>query len=165
MAYEQTEAFCNRCQRNTLHSRTTIDVPHVFHLLMVVLFCGLWLPMWLLHILVNGRLAQAPFLCDRCGEETGTWTGKRVASAERQEDNQEQQQQLRREEQAKRRAQALVKLNARLTRAAATIPTEINAALRGIAGEENKLLFRSLQVLIFAFPLLVAVVIMFTINF
>jgi len=47
--------------------RNTNDVPHVAHLLASVFLCDLWLPIWLLHTIINYFSDDEPWLCQHCG--------------------------------------------------------------------------------------------------
>jgi hypothetical protein len=66
MATETAQRFCQSCQRNTLYVRHSTPVNHVLHLLLSVLVCGLWLPVWLLIVLCH-QPYQAPLRCATCG--------------------------------------------------------------------------------------------------
>lgn len=66
MALQQQQYFCQNCQKPTLHTRNTYDVPHVAHLLASVFLCGFWLPIWALHTFANAK-STVPFLCNACG--------------------------------------------------------------------------------------------------
>lgn len=53
-------AYCNHCQKNvTCHFD---PVNHGMNLLLTVLTCGIWLPMWLIAIFNPTRI------CDVCNE-------------------------------------------------------------------------------------------------
>ena len=58
--YEKTHRYCSFCQRTTPHYRQGTN--HVLHLLLTVLMCGWWLPVWiLLSINIGG------WRCEACG--------------------------------------------------------------------------------------------------
>ena len=60
MGYQETGGFCPQCQRPALVRRPTPN--HVLHLLITLLLCGLWLPVWaLLSIQIGG------WRCASCG--------------------------------------------------------------------------------------------------
>jgi hypothetical protein len=60
MGYRQGRGYCDYCERMVRTQRQTPN--HVLHLLITVLLCGLWLPVWFLVSLV-----QKPRRCTRCG--------------------------------------------------------------------------------------------------
>jgi ribosomal protein L37AE/L43A len=72
MALQHWQANCATCQRSTLHVRNTYDVPHVAHLLASVFLCGLWLPVWFFHTIINEFSAGEPWRCQHCGSVPGT---------------------------------------------------------------------------------------------
>jgi hypothetical protein len=72
MAIQHWQSHCSTCKRATLHIRNTYDVPHVLHLLISVVLCGLWLPVWIIHTLIDAldpaslggaRIAARPAGC------------------------------------------------------------------------------------------------------
>ena len=69
MAHENNQGYCPRCRRHTLHIRDAREVSHVFHLILTLVTCYLWAPVWLIFFLVN-RLSETgkPFRCSLCGE-------------------------------------------------------------------------------------------------
>jgi len=81
MAYEQAQIFCERCRRPTLHARQTYDVPHTLHLLVTLLLCGFWLPVWILHAVINEWFSKPQFLCQHCGQPAAkpSWSTGSVA--------------------------------------------------------------------------------------
>jgi len=64
MAYEQTTKFCTSCRRDTLHTRPGTN--HVLHLLVTVLLCCAWIPVWILFSLKIGG-----WRCQTCGNKEG----------------------------------------------------------------------------------------------
>lgn len=72
----QYQFYCGICERPTLHTRPIgYQVPHWFHLLMVIvgcIFCGvlaiMWLPIWVLHTLINLFEQREAFRCSQCGQ-------------------------------------------------------------------------------------------------
>lgn len=74
---DQISAQCPHCQDRVLAQRASF--PHVFHLLITLLLCGLWLPVWLLLAAFD----TAPFRCTRCGTRVarrgGGWSLGAVA--------------------------------------------------------------------------------------
>ena len=82
MAQQQRQAFCPVCKQSRLHTRNTYDVPHILHLLLSLVTGGLWLPIWFLHAMLNGR-STVPFLCTVCGTAEKTVVGRAVEYASR----------------------------------------------------------------------------------
>lgn len=60
MAVEQTQKYCTKCQNQELHCRPGTN--HILHLLITVLLCGFWIPIWILSSLRIGG-----WRCQRCG--------------------------------------------------------------------------------------------------
>src|SRR4051812_25822470 len=83
MALEHAQYHCCRCNRPTLHVRTTRDVPHVLHLLMTVLCFGVWAIVWVLDVITNGSNAP-PFRCQECGTD-GATSSRALVEANRQQ--------------------------------------------------------------------------------
>jgi hypothetical protein len=50
--------------------RTVTEPNHILHLLMTVLFCGLWLPVWIVCCFAEGGASD--WRCTQCGKP---WTG------------------------------------------------------------------------------------------
>ena len=69
MVMDQTHKFCSRCGNSTMHYRKGTN--HILHLLLTVLLCGWWLPVWLLLSLKIGG-----WRCQVCG-----YRGSPVAGA------------------------------------------------------------------------------------
>lgn len=82
MAIQQIQAYCRQCGQATLHVRHTYQVPHLGHLLATIFLCGFWLPIWILHILIDTIAGKPPYLCQRCGEpaalpaSVGAWIAR-----------------------------------------------------------------------------------------
>ena len=68
MAIDRMQVFCQRCQRQTLHTRQRDDVNHVMHLLITIFLCILWLPFWIAFTLL-ANASNTPFRCADCGHE------------------------------------------------------------------------------------------------
>jgi len=66
MGLEQSQGFCPQCNQLRLFSRQVYDVPHVGHLLITIVTFGLWLPIWILHAILNSWSDQ-PWRCRECG--------------------------------------------------------------------------------------------------
>ena len=60
MGMAQTLRFCPTCRRRTLWARPATN--HVLHLLLTVLICGFWLPIWVLSSVKIGG-----WRCQTCG--------------------------------------------------------------------------------------------------
>jgi len=58
-----------------MHVRNCYDVPHVLHLLISVFLCGLWLPVWLAHTLIDALAPGEPWRCQNCGTARGLLDG------------------------------------------------------------------------------------------
>jgi uncharacterized paraquat-inducible protein A len=191
MALEQTQAHCNRCGKPTLHQRTTSGPPHLGCLL-ILLTCivlSFLLPIiswiitvpvilltlvaWFVSILFSS-LSQQPYRCTQCGQIAGELTAEQEASIARQRDLEEARLAPLREEQARARAaeirrawasfvaatqsgfQALLRLSVKTARQADCL------LLKMAGGEDNKILYRFLQVLAVSIPvgaILIAMVI------
>ena len=81
MAIQHWQANCPTCERATLHIRNTYDVPHVAHLLVSIFLCGLWLPIWIIHTLVDSLAPGEPWRCQNCGTPRGLFGGPCGGSA------------------------------------------------------------------------------------
>jgi len=75
MALQHSQYNCPTCKRPTMHVRNTYDVPHVLHLLVSVFLCGLWLPVWFAHTLLNEIAPGEPWRCQNCGTGRGLFGG------------------------------------------------------------------------------------------
>lgn len=62
---EQTQKNCKKCQSRELHARP--GTSHVLHLLITVLLCGFWIPIWILSALKIGG-----WRCQKCGSTEGS---------------------------------------------------------------------------------------------
>ena len=65
MSMEQTQKICKTCQSIELHARPGTN--HILHLLITVLLCGFWIPIWILSALKIGG-----WRCQKCGSEEGS---------------------------------------------------------------------------------------------
>jgi len=76
---QQTQKFCRTCNRPTLHTRNRYRVPHLSHLVFMlvlivvaIIFPLAWLAvilwpfMWLLHCMAN-LFSLTPYRCQQCG--------------------------------------------------------------------------------------------------
>jgi len=59
---DQTCKFCPQCQKQTLWARPGTN--HILHLLMAILTCGLWLPIWIVASIRIGG-----WRCQSCGSD------------------------------------------------------------------------------------------------
>ncbi len=75
---EQAQVYCHRCQRPTLHQRNVTETNHVLHLLLTLLCCLLWFPIWILIAIVNSMDASQ-YLCTACGQPAGVLTHEQHA--------------------------------------------------------------------------------------
>lgn len=64
MAIDQTQKYCKTCKIVTLHSRPAPN--HILHLLITILICGLWIPVWILSSMRIGG-----WRCQQCGSKSG----------------------------------------------------------------------------------------------
>jgi len=62
---EQTQKYCKKCQSHELHARPGTN--HILHLLVTLLLCGFWLPIWILSALKIGG-----WRCQKCGSADGS---------------------------------------------------------------------------------------------
>lgn len=156
---EQVQMYCNRCQRATLHQGTRTETNHVLHLLLTFLLCTLWLPIWLLIVIVNS-LEKPRFSCTQCGQPAGQLTPEQQAPMSRQTAAARQRVAAEtarsRAESQERRAEFCAAAAARLSSAgSATIselkrlPGRTDRVLRVIAGDGNDILLWFLRVLTF----------------
>lgn len=76
----RTQAFCRHCQQSRLFTREVEQTNHGMHLVVVLLCCGLWLPIWILLSLFPKTY---PWLCASCGQELGAPTPDEAAAAAR----------------------------------------------------------------------------------
>lgn len=58
----RTSAFCQQCNRNTLHEADPVN--HVLHFLISFFLCGLWIPVWILLAL---KQSGGSGRCTMCG--------------------------------------------------------------------------------------------------
>lgn len=58
--------YCTTCQRETPHQVQGIN--HLLHLILTLLVCGLWLPVWIMLAVAGGNAA-----CTRCGTAYANW--------------------------------------------------------------------------------------------
>ncbi|HVA50155.1 MAG TPA: hypothetical protein VNH11_27565 [Pirellulales bacterium] len=158
----KSSAFCQHCQRDTLHEQQTEELSHILHLLISLFLCGLWLPIWILMALgQSNRNARAPWVCQACGSVWFDPDAEAVAEARRERRRQQLRQAGRLAARgslsaSKATANAVTSLTAagveggiRLARAAPKLPGSIDRGLRRAAGEGNTILhyfFRLLTV-------------------
>lgn len=64
MGIEYSTGFCEQCDENVKMQRSTPN--HIFHFVMSVLTCGLWLLVWL-----SVASEKTPWICSRCGAKLG----------------------------------------------------------------------------------------------
>lgn len=64
MGMEQIQKYCRQCQSQQLHARPGTN--HILHLLITVLLCGFWIPIWILSSLKIGE-----WRCQKCGVKAG----------------------------------------------------------------------------------------------
>lgn len=60
MAADQTSKYCSNCEKQTLWARPGTN--HILHLLLTVLVCGFWLPVW-----VMASIRIGGWRCQTCG--------------------------------------------------------------------------------------------------
>lgn len=151
MAGEQNQYVCNRCETVTLHTREVVAFNHILHLLVTILCCGWWAPIWLLKWSAHKNHPE-PFRCSRCGQAAGDLTAEQHAASAaasaaakhtaeiyasvRREQKRREQEPIRRLRAEKWRA-TKAKIRAFVRRA----PSRIDAMLRMAAGTENDILF------------------------
>jgi hypothetical protein len=63
MGSMQITAKCSYCQQRRPFQKPTPS--HVLHLILSLVTCGLWVPLWILAAFAN---AFVPFRCQFCGE-------------------------------------------------------------------------------------------------
>jgi hypothetical protein len=69
---DQKSRFCSQCQKQTLWARPGTN--HLLHLLMSILTCGLWLPIWIwASVRIGGWKCQS---CGHDGFEDSSLAGK-----------------------------------------------------------------------------------------
>jgi hypothetical protein len=69
--------FCKKCDHQTLHIFQETSCNHILHLLLSIVTCGLWLPIWLMAAL--STRSETPS-CTTCGAK-GSNLGLRFALA------------------------------------------------------------------------------------
>lgn len=60
MSMEQTQKYCMKCRSKELHARPGTN--HILHLLITLLLCGFWIPIWIISSLKIGG-----WRCQKCG--------------------------------------------------------------------------------------------------
>jgi hypothetical protein len=58
--------FCKACNRQTLHVCQETNCNHILHLLLSIVTCGLWLPIWLLAAISSSKYTP---ICTACGSK------------------------------------------------------------------------------------------------
>jgi hypothetical protein len=58
--------FCKACNRQTLHVCQETNCNHILHLLLSIVTCGLWLPIWLLAAISSSKSTP---ICTACGSK------------------------------------------------------------------------------------------------
>ncbi len=81
MATEQSQCFCQICNRHTLHTRNTVETNHLAHALVTLFLCGCWFPVWLIVDVSNStQNARIPWRCNVCGQAFGQLTPAQLAA-------------------------------------------------------------------------------------
>jgi len=62
--------------------RVIADVPHVVHVLLSIVSCGFWLPVWALDVMLNW-FRVTPYRCNVCGQKLGVETPEQKAERAR----------------------------------------------------------------------------------
>jgi hypothetical protein len=70
MGIQKARHYCPQEKKAVIAERQTPN--HVLHLLLSVITCGLWLPVWLLL----GLFGNGPWLCPSCAARTRGWVTK-----------------------------------------------------------------------------------------
>ena len=63
MAIVSTRKFCKDCGQNKLFEKQ--GPSHILHLILSVITVGLWIPIWILCVVLN---AFRPYRCTNCGK-------------------------------------------------------------------------------------------------
>lgn len=63
MPTREDRGYCRECERPVLVRQETPN--HILHLLLSVLLCGLWFPVWMI-ITLNGN---GSWYCSKCGSD------------------------------------------------------------------------------------------------
>lgn len=80
MATQQSQCFCQACNRHTLHTRHTVETNHLAHAVITLFLCGCWFPIWLLiDVSHSSQNAQLPWRCNVCGQAFGQLTPAQLA--------------------------------------------------------------------------------------
>lgn len=145
---EQTQFFCHRCQRHTVHQRTSTETNHILHLLLTIFCCGVWLPIWMLIIVVSW-LEKTYFICAQCGQAAGDLTYEQRADIS-------QQKKIDRQQAYKRQVEAYANLGAHLKSGVVVaieelkkLPRRTDRVLLTIAGEKNDILLWFFRIIAF----------------
>ena len=153
---EQTQLGCNRCGEPTLHTCVIRPMNHTPHLIVSLLLCGFWLPVWILLAMVHNPRSD-PWRCSRCGQAAGTHTPEQewelaVCRAEenvQQSIHDAERLAIRAEQRftrVKRRAARRHRRRNSLSLFVKSVPGRVDFALRKIAGEENDIIYHFLRV-------------------
>lgn len=153
---EISQFSCRACGKPTLHIRMRYEVPHLGHLLITLLTCGLWIFVWILHMLLNSFPSE-PWRCSRCGQnpkdqtvgEQAAWTREKLQrSADRTAKWSRAFQHA-----GERALVGLLKVRAVLEAIGGftiAAPGRIDMGLRTLAGKDNVILYRFFVLLVFA---------------
>jgi len=77
---DRIQHYCGQCREHTLHELDADPVNHLAHLLVTLLFCGLWLPIWILVAITAPRREHR---CMTCGQVPGERTPRKIAEDQR----------------------------------------------------------------------------------
>lgn len=72
---QQTQAFCHRCERESLFTRNPNTPNHALHFLLSLICCLWWVPVWLLLTILR---KPSPWRCSQCGQLVGEITAEQV---------------------------------------------------------------------------------------
>jgi len=65
---QQTQAYCPQCKQPRLFARANAPVPLGLNLLLSLLTCGSWIPVWVLWIVWASYFGDAAYRCQACGQ-------------------------------------------------------------------------------------------------
>ena len=65
MSTQEASRYCKHCGKQVLVRRASTN--HVLHLLLSIVTCGVWLPIWILGALCNQTIK---WRCTHCGSQT-----------------------------------------------------------------------------------------------
>ncbi len=139
---EQAQFHCPQCRQITLFQRIVTEPNHVLHLLLCLVCCLAWMPVWLLITILHS-IENAAFLCSRCGQAAGQRTAEQLAFSNA---HLAIAQDVRRAERSESRERMVESLR--------RLPGTVDRQLKRMVGEENEILHGFVRIVAVCIPFL-----------